>query len=215
MRGQKSVPPKKKLSSLRVGSLHANKQGRLFKVVKLASNKKAWRVSRAKPKPQPKKTKRKAGPKRRALTGGSKRLDQAKARHEEKHNNIKLYFCDLLANQSEYQTELLDKFEELYGQVFCNEDLQQVDEKRLAEFLVYVSNNANLGDNMGCEQCLTFLKSKELQNYVAATPEFVQNKKQSILNVLRDAIMKVRSLNPYDIYEEMELGTIQKLHTGV
>ena len=176
MRGQKSTPPKKNLASLRVGSLHANKEGRLFKVVRLASNKKVWRVARAKPKPKPKKPK----PKQRALKGGRPAAylhpihDSPFNPHLESHHMLKHMACqisrmdaDTKIPEKPFRENFVATFKLEYGDLDCFPGRQPLDKTVLLDFVTYLKEHTRLGNhNEGCKTCLRWLHSPALGNYI-------------------------------------------------
>lgn len=167
---QRSAPPKKNVASLRVGSLHANKEGRLFKVVRLASNKKVWRVDRAKPKPKPKKAKRKARPEGRALKGGDK-LEKAKQAHmNEYHHMLMHLFCQISRMDTkatlQVAMDFFAKFTETYGGNDCFHGHDPFNKNIVLEFVTYLGDHASLDGNLGCMSCLSLLRSRELKTYI-------------------------------------------------
>jgi|LakMenE01Jun11ns_1017448.scaffolds.fasta_scaffold9943400_2 hypothetical protein len=215
MRGQKSVPPKKNLASLRVGSLHANKEGKLFKVVRLASNKKVWRVGRAKPKPKPKKTqnkpKSKPGLKRRALKGGDA-IDTAKDKHMQKyHHMLRHWFCQIARMKTNANNKVclqfFQTFKKLYGDQDCFAGQDPFNKTLLLQFITYLETNAQLQGNLGCSRCLGLLRSKEFAKYIR------QTKDKDVLKTLVAAKKQTQNLVESDPeFHDIEYSEFQHNH---
>jgi hypothetical protein len=170
MKGQKSVPPTKNIQSLRVGSLHANKEGRLFKVVRLASNKKVWRVGRAKPKPQPKKTKSNTHPNRRTLKGGDQ-FEIRQIKHEnEYHHMLRHWFCQIARMNTKANNKVclqfFQTFKALYGAQDCFAGQEPFNKNLMLKFVNYLKDKVQLDETYGCSKCLGLLRSKEFAKYI-------------------------------------------------